>query len=326
MIWPRFLIGLFSIFVMICFCEAEAVSGTRDQRSVVFTSIAPYAYFIDQIGGGTVDVVTLVGPGKDPHNFEPAPSQMTGLSSARAYFKVGMPFESRLLNKVSSLFPDLKVIDLNSGIDLRPMESSTGASAHGHAGSEARHDHKHKKKSSKDVASKEHSHGHDHGTLDPHVWLNPANAKIIALNVTEALSELFPSQADLFKRNCQAFEEKLERLDVQMADSLRSLKGRNFYVYHPAFGYLADRYGFRQKAVEMEGKEPTARQLAALIDSARKDGVRVIFVAPQFSKKGAETIARGINGVVVEIDPLESNYLANMANIAEKIKSGVKQD
>jgi zinc transport system substrate-binding protein len=89
-------------------------------------------------------------------------------------------------------------------------------------------------------------------------------------------------------------------------------------VYHPAFGYFADAYGLKQVPVEVEGKEPSARQLAAFIERAKAAGAKVIFVQPQFSTKSAEAVARSIGGAVVPMDPLATDYLANLERTAEK--------
>ncbi len=310
---------------------AFAVSAENGQRITVFTAIAPYAYFIEQISGGLVNAETLVGQGRDPHTFEPTPSQISRLHSAKAYFEVGLPFEEKLVQKMASLFPDLKIVDLNRGINLRKMEAAHGDASHGQessAGDRTKsgdgHNHGHGSRVTDHKKTKSESDDHLHGVMDPHVWLSLKNVKIISANIAEALSSIMPSDAERFQTNLKSFIDRLNRLDEQMGTSLGSLKGKNFYVYHPAFGYLADDYGLTQRAVEIEGKEPTAKQLARLIDSARKDGIKVIFVAPQFSKKGAETVARGIDGIVVEIDPLERDYISNMTRISDRIESGVR--
>jgi len=96
------------------------------------------------------------------------------------------------------------------------------------------------------------------------------------------------------------------------------------YVFHPAFGYFADAYGLIQAPVEIEGKEPGARQLAALIDRAKKDKVRVIFVQPQFSSKSAGVVAKAIGGAVVPINPLAKEYLANLESMASAVEQGLR--
>ena len=97
------------------------------------------------------------------------------------------------------------------------------------------------------------------------------------------------------------------------------MRGRTLYVFHPSFGYFAKAYRLNQVSVEVEGKEPGARQLASLIERAKGDNIEVIFTEPQFSKKSARVIARAIGGTVVEIDPLARDYPENMRSISEKV-------
>ncbi|HPE46646.1 MAG TPA: zinc ABC transporter substrate-binding protein, partial [Deltaproteobacteria bacterium] len=98
------------------------------------------------------------------------------------------------------------------------------------------------------------------------------------------------------------------------------------YVFHPAFGYLADAYGFSQVSVEAGGKEPSARQLAHLVSRARAEGVRVVFVQPQFSRKNAQAVARAIRGAVVPIDPLPEDYIGEMKKMARTIRDSRSGD
>ena len=86
---------------------------------------------------------------------------------------------------------------------------------------------------------------------------------------------------------------------------------------------MADRYGLKQVAVETGGKEPSARQLATLIDKAREAGAKVIFMQPQFDRRNAETIAKAIEGAVVSLDPLDADYIENLEEMASKVESAL---
>ena len=134
------------------------------------------------------------------------------------------------------------------------------------------------------------------GRPDPHIWLNPLLVKTQARTICDALVELDPQHAADYRKNLAAFEADLDRVHAEIAATLAPLKGRELFVFHPAFGYFADAYGLKQVPVEIEGKEPTAKQLAELIARAKADHVKVIFVQPQFSRKSAEAIAQAIGG------------------------------
>jgi len=272
-----------------------AAEASSTDRITAFVSILPQAYFVERVGGEFVEVQVLVPSGQSPATFEPTPRQMAAMSLAEIYFRVGMPFEKQLVAKLAAANPRLKIVNTDSGIDLLPS---------------AVHD--------------EHD-GHDyHSELDPHIWLDPDLVHIQAQNIARALTELDSAHGLEFEKNLHVFQADLRRVDSVISAVLAPLAGRTFFVFHPAYGYFGAAYGLKQKAVEMGGKEPSAKQLAQLIEQAKAEGVRVIFVQPQFSRASAETVARAIGGAVVALDPLAGNYLENLETMAEEIRRALE--
>jgi zinc transport system substrate-binding protein len=274
-----------------------------------FVSILPAAYFVERVGGPNVEVSVLVGPGQDPHTFDPTPKLMTKLANARVLFKMGFPFEEMLIKKVGSGFKNVEVVDLQKGIKLRAMteeESEAEEAEHGHGEAE------------------EHGHDHEAGEMDQHTWLDPQLAKIQAKTIADTLIRIDPSHKDQYERNLKDLQTELDAIHEQLEKALAPVKGKSFFVFHPAYGYFGDAYGLKQVPVQIGGKEPTARQLARLIDLAKEDGVRVIFVQPQFSKKTAEALAKGIGGAVVPLDDLAPDYLKNLEEMAVKLDSALR--
>ncbi len=150
--------------------------------------------------------------------------------------------------------------------------------------------------------------------------MSPRLAKKIALNVCDALVAADPANAGAYRAGLDGLLADLDALDAETAAALEPLRGRAIYVFHDAFGYFADAYGLRQVAIETGGKEPGPRHVAELIDRARADGVRVIFVQPQFSTMSAEAIAREIGGAVVPFDPLARDYIAGMRAAVKAVR------
>ena len=297
-------------------------------RLKVFVSILPQATFVERVGGTHVEVGVLVGPGQNPHAFEPSPKQMARLADARLLFTIGWPFEKLLAEKALSVNPALRLVDTRAGVPLRRMTADEAAhDEHDGHDEHGKHDEKPglPGRSPGPAAAKpgREEHAPAAGEPDPHVWMNPRNVKIMAATIAAALAEADPAHAADYARNCKDFQADLDRVDAKIAAALAPLKGRPMLVFHPAFGYFADAYGLRQMPVEIEGKEPSARQLADLIDKARAAGARVIFVQPQFSTKTAEAVARAIGGAVVPIDDLSPDYLANLEAIAGRIANAV---
>jgi len=259
--------------------------------------ILPLAYLAERIGGGRVEAPVLVGPGQNYHVYEPSPKQLADLADAPVFFQMGFPFEKRVIAKMASANPRLRVVNLLEGIVLRNMDEEP---------------------------CDEHP-GHHHGYMDPHVWLNPLNAKIIARNMARAFKDSDPAYEAGYSANLETLEKELDALHARVAAILEPFKGRTFYVYHPAFGYFADAYGLKQVSVEIEGKEPTAWRLAALIDRAKQENVRAILVQQQFPKKSAETVARAIGGRVISVDPLARDYIAGVESIAQQLRNAWMQ-
>ncbi|HOI56881.1 MAG TPA: zinc ABC transporter substrate-binding protein [Phycisphaerae bacterium] len=318
-------------------CQATAPADDESARPSparlrVFVSILPQAYFLERLGGERVEVDVLVGPGQSPETYEVTPKQVARLTEARAFFRIGVPFEESLLKKIASTVRQLEIVDTRQGIPLRVMEHSH------HHGEHDDHDQDDADAEAPNGGAAAGDHGHSHGSEagrqtdreapsseaakgdDPHIWLSPRLVRIQAKTICDALVRLDPEHGSEYLENLKRFEDDLDGVDRKLTTVLEPLRGREFFVFHPAYGYFADAYGLRQTPVEIEGKEPGPKQLIGLIEKARKAGVKVIFVQPQFSTTAAETVARSIGGAVVPMDPLARDYLANLTAMAEKIR------
>jgi zinc transport system substrate-binding protein len=270
--------------------SAPSLAKTSAGEISAFVSILPQAYFVERIGGNYVNVTVLVGPGQSPATYEPTPKQMARLGRSQLYFRIGTPFERGFIDKISRTFTNLTIVDTRKGVTLRYFKQSQGLEV-----------------------------------PDPHIWLDPKRVKIQAETISQALKEKDPAHADEFEKNLKAFQTDLDSVDAKIAGILAPLKGRKLYVFHPAFGYFAESYGLTQIAVEIEGKEPSPKQLSRLINKAKREGIRVIFVQPQYATKEARTVARAISGAVVPINPLPRDYLKNLEDMANSIEKGLRR-
>ena len=133
-----------------------------------------------------------------------------------------------------------------------------------------------------------------------------------------------PNHQTDYEANYKAFIQEIDTLDADIKKIFAGKQGVQFMVFHPSWGYFAREYGLKQVAIEMEGKEPKPAQLLELIDFARKNGIRVIFVQRQFSAKKARVVAREIGGRVVVVDPLAENWFDNLRFVAESIHAVIK--
>ncbi len=275
----------------------------------IFTSLAVEAYFIEKIGGDHVNVSILVGSGRCPETFSLRPSQLEALSKAQLYFSTSFPFEGVLIKKLSSSLPHLTVIDLRKNLKLRTL-SLLEDQVHAKSCSDRQCTHQHV-----------HTGKYDDTSKDPHIWISPKMVMVQIQTIRDALTQADPQNAAFYDKNYLDFKKQLENLDAYLSQALQSLKGQSIFVYHPSYGYLADEYGFTQVPVEVDGKIPTPRKLAELINQANQDKVHVIFVEPQSSDRSASVIAQAIGGQVVTLDVLAPDYLKNMYELANKLQT-----
>ena len=290
-------------------------------KGQVSVSILPQQYFVKQIAGDAVEVNVMVGKGADPHTYEPKPKQMTALEKSDLYFAIGIEFEDAWLPKFQKSYPNLKIVKTDAGVEKIKFEGHHEHADHEHGEHDhhhdAKHEHAHHEHKHEHAGHDHHDHEHHRGEFDPHIWLDPVLVKIQAKNIAAALSEKYPENKALFEANLAKFEAKLDELDGFIKSTLANVKNREFIVYHPSWGYFAKRYDLEQIAIEVEGKEPKLAELKELIEEAKEHGVKVIFVAPQFSKKAAQTIAKESGASVVEIDQLPLDWDAELRKTAQ---------
>lgn len=298
---------LFSALAVLLLFASAAAAGPVS----VFVSILPQKYFVEQIGGERVDVSAMVEKGRDPHVFEPLPAQMAGLSKAKAYFAVGLPFEESLLPRAASLNPGLKIYRIDEGIDKI-------------AGGREHHDEHEDEPERNDGKHDHHVHEPHREGADPHVWNSPREAILMAGKILEGLTEIDPDGREEYARRHADFVERLKTLDAEFAGMFRGRQGATFLVFHPAWGYFARSYGLVEVAIETEGKEPKAADLANIISEARERGVKAIFLSPQFSRRSAEIVAQAIGASVTTADPLAAEWEENLRAVAKAIAEAAK--
>ncbi len=295
---------LLLVSLALLFALVGGVGAQTTEPLQVFTSVLPLKYFAERVGGERIAVQVMVGPGRSPATYEPKPRQMAALAGTRLYYRVGVPFEAVWMQRIASLNPAMEIVDLREGLRLRPLED------HSHEGEEAH-------RNGPSAQSPDHENHGASEERDPHVWTDPNLVRQMAERIRATLSAADPEGAAIYAANCESFVQDLEELDRTIRRKLAGVTARRFLVFHPSWGYFAAAYDLQQVAIEAAGKEPGPRALADIIEQARSENIRVIFVQQQFSQTTATTIASAISGRVVAIDPLAEDYLANMRRTAE---------
>lgn len=272
--------------------SCQGVSQRVEKIGVVVT-ILPQADFVQNVGGEKVDITVMVPPGADPHTYELTPSQMVKVSKAKIYAKVGsgVEFELAWMDKIIAQNKAMLVTDCSKGIQMREIE-------------EYHHDE---------------DNGEHHQGEDPHIWLSPKNAKLMVGNICSGLIQVDPQNEVYYTRNRDEYLAKLDALDKDIQEGLSGLRNRRFIVFHPAWGYFAKDYNLEQIPIEIGGKEPSAKDIANLIQKAGEQNIKIIFASPEFNPRSAEVIAKEIGGRVVFIDPLAKDYINNMRLVLNEL-------
>ena len=294
------IIPLIITFTVCLSLWSTGVKESEDSgKPTIYVSILPQAYLLERIGGSLINVNVMVPPGKSPSTYEPTPQQVVGLGAAKLFFILNVPFEQSFLPTIKKNMKDLPIIDASLGITKRNL-----------------HSHKHDEDEAEEHEEKE--------ILDPHIWLSPVLAKEIAVNMTEALINLDPENAPLYEKNLNELRQDLTTLDQDLEKSLSPYRGSTLFVFHPSFGYFADRYGLIQESIELGGKEPSPADLERVIDKAKEEGVKIILVQPEFSQSSAKAVASAIGGKVIPVETLSGDYINNLRELATSIQRGLE--
>ncbi len=297
----RHFLYLIILCVALAGCKGTQKKNGAGNTPTISVTIEPFRYFVNQIAGNKVDVNVMVPAGSNPETYEPTPQQMVKLSESAIYLKVGnIGFEQTWMKKLTDNAPDMKVIDTSVGI--------TPAKTAG-------------------------------GVADPHTWMSTQSARTISENICKALCELLPSDSTYFKQQQEKFVANVIRqVEKDMSPYLQQAKEARekltqrketrfpFVIYHPALTYFAKDHGFDQLPIEEEGREPSIAQLQALIDKAKKEQIKTVFIQKEFANRNTQTFIDATGAQSIEINPLAYDWAKQMVDISQKMAEsyGVK--
>lgn len=264
---------LLSIFGLI-HCKNKPSKPSTDKVKVVVT-IPVLAAFARQVGGDRVQVTTLLSPGASPHTFEPTPSQARAAAQADLVVRIGLDAD----RWIHGLLP--KNVPLITATELEGIELIT-------------------------ENSHEEREAHPHHSANPHIWLDPAYAKIICSAIAEELGRIDPRAQSVYEKERDRYLTELDSLHIRIEAAVAEFGSKKYVSLHPAWIYFALRYSLERVAVIVSspGKEPTPRHLQEVIESIKRTGARAVFAEPQLSPKAAQVIAKEAGVEVLFLDPL----------------------
>jgi len=274
---------LFSIFV--AFIASFLLIGSAQAEVRVLTSIKPLQLIAAAVQDGVAIPEVLLPPGASPHNYALRPSDVRKVQSVDLLYWIGPDMEGfmpRVLN--GRTLPSVAVQDL-PGLKLRHFAEDN----HSHA-----------------EEADEHDHDHRPGTLDAHLWLSPANARVIAAKMAADLGAADPANAAHYQRNLKAFDERLDALDARLKKRLAGVEGKPYFVFHEAFDYFEDAYGLKHAGVFSVAAEvqPGAQHVAAMRARLQEVGKTCVFSEPPLRPRLAETLVAGLPVKLAELDAL----------------------
>jgi zinc transport system substrate-binding protein len=274
---------LFSIFV--AFFTSFLLIGSAKADVKVLTSIKPLQLIAAAVQDGVAIPEVLLPPGASPHNYALRPSDVRKVQSVDLLYWIGPDMEGfmpRVLN--GRTLPNVAVQDL-PGMKLRHFDEDN----HSHA-----------------EEADDHDHDHRPGSLDAHLWLSPANARVIAAKMAADLIAADPASAARYQSNLKAFDERLDALDARLKKRLAGVEGKPYFVFHEAFDYFEDAYGLKHAGVFSVAAEvqPGAQHVAAMRARLQEVGKTCVFSEPPLRPRLAETLVAGLPVKLAELDAL----------------------
>ena len=284
-----------AILALMCSCMNVAWAKADEPLQVV-ASFSILGIWLSESGEG-VNVSVIVDAESDAHTFEPRPSDTKALAAAQLLFMNGLDFEAWIPRLVQSAGYAGPQVVVSKGIQAIRYQDD----AHGHGDSDG-HDHDHHHSHDHD-----HDHGHDqehtghaehhhHGEYDPHAWQSLSHAAVYVKNIRDALIQHRPASAELFNSNAAAYLHELDQLDIELKAGFSALpaKQRKVISSHDAFAYLGAQYGI--EFISLLGvsnqAEPSAHDIAKVINQAKAESITAIFVENVVSPKLVEQVAR----------------------------------
>ncbi len=319
---------ILGVFAILNLDSDKEIKGTnKENKPKVAATIFPIYDITRQIGGEDLEVVSILPPGGSPHYFEVNPSLLKNLKGTGTIFMIGQELDG-WVEKIVDNIDSAELVDLSQSINLKEFEEHDDHEEHEEEGEHhedeheehADHDHHEHEEIHEDhhdeeshhedhddhEGDHEHEHEHAHGENDPHYWLSPDNAKVIANVIYTELSEDYPALEKDFRVRRDLFINELETKNKEWKEKIAKVNNKNLVTFHDAFDYFADHFGLNILATfePFAGKEPTPKYLANLEHIIEEKNIKAMYVEPQFSAASLESFANDNNVSLGILDPL----------------------
>ncbi len=303
-----------AIVAALC-CALPVSSAALADVDVVVTS-KPIHALVASVMQGIGTPALLVGGTASPHSYAMKPSDAQKVNTADVFFRVSEALEPFTGKVVASLPKSVRVVSLAEAPGLKLLDRREGGAFesddHGHGHDHAKHD------------------DHDHEQHDPHVWLDPDNAKAMVRQIADVLAEIAPDKAAAIKSNAEAELARIDSLSAELERELKPLAGKPFIVYHDAYQYLENRFGLTAvgSLTVSPDAAPSGRRLRALRKKITTAKAECVFAEPQFEARVNKSVVEGTKARSGTLDPEGTQltpgpelYATLMRNLAQNLKS-----
>lgn len=291
----------FAMLLLLAGCGKGQDNGIVEGKVNVVTSFYPIYEFAKAIGGEDANVINLLPTGVEPHDWTPRSQDILNTSKAQLFFYNGAGLEGWVPNFLKGLGNDseVKTVEVSQGIELIYTDEDDG---HGHGeAAEEEHDEDHGHEAGNE------GHDHDATHIDPHTWVSPKSAKIMAENMKNSFIEADPEHQANYEARYNKLAEQLDALDVKFTSELEGMAKKEIVVSHQAFGYLCRDYGLTQHAIMglSPDAEPRGQDLVKLSKLVKEEGIKYIFFEELVSDRLAKTLASEAGVETMVLNPVE---------------------
>ncbi|MBB4304946.1 zinc transport system substrate-binding protein [Rhodobium orientis] len=299
----------------------------------VVVSIKPLHSLVSGVMEGVGTPELIVDGAGSPHSYSLKPSQAQDLQDADIVFWIGPALEPFLEKAITTLGNDARKVALMDapGLTLLPTRSGGAFEHHHHHDGDAEHheeghEHEHGDEADHNHAAAEHEedhdrqhadadehehgdaeeHDHDHGPIDPHLWLDPENARVFVGEIARVLSEADPENAKTYAANAKSLDDRLDGLEATLTDDLKPVRGRPFITFHDAYQYFEHRFGLASAGSISVNPEsiPGAERVAEIHERIAELGAACVFAEPQFTPRLIAVVTEGTGATSATLDPL----------------------
>ena len=281
---------LHTVLCTLAITASTAVAAEPAQDLKVVVSIAPIHALVAGIMEGVGAPTLLISGGSSPHSYSLKPSEARALNGARVVVRVSDQLESFLQRPVKNLAGKAEIVTLTEIKGMIVYPSREGGLW------------ERPEQTGKDT----HDNAHSHEGHDPHIWLDPRNAKMMVGAIAKTLSKAYPEHGKAFTDNAKRLTVKLDKLDQDLLEVTKPLSGKPYILFHDATRYFDTRYELNAAgAITISpDRPPGARRLSEIHTHIKNNGIRCVFTELQFQPKLVQTLISGTGAQTASLDPI----------------------